>query len=598
LKLVVITTRLTISSTTVEDSMQQPTPFSLFRSPFRLSALAAAAALVLGVSACGGGGGGDVTPATPAVTTTTFSGTAATGAALANATVSINCASGTGSTTTSATGAYAKDIASVTLPCALRAASADGTTVLYSVTTATATSATTQVANITPLTQLVVASLTGAEPATLFNGFNATTAAVVTASGVAAAQTAVLNTLAQAGIDTAGVTDLIGGALTAGSHSGYDGVLDRVQTQLTSTGTTLATLTTTVAATSPAATAPGTTVADHTPRLPASMLLKAAASNCAALRSGVYRSIDPQKNSDLLHELDEGTLDAATLTWTEPDGTKSTLTPNGNCRYTYSDGDNVVSQAGIIMGSYLDDSGRSFGISFPKQSIAVSELAGSWNAIGFEKNGTLNHLGILLSADISATGGVTNIKDCVAPSYVCSGTTETVNFTAHADGGFNFVGSGTESWTDRGFAYRSGSGDLMIVTIAGDGSFDIWTKKRTLTLPAVGSSTPGGWDMNVNDMLVASDINSSAPSPVTSVDAAGSTFTRTQNSGANTPQYSVTLMLNKPLTGFNFRPASTVTAADGSTVNVRERTSLVFPGMGISFQSVPALGRFQMSVDQ
>ena len=146
----------------------------------KLGAVFGGAALL---SACGGGGGNDASPTVVAKPATTFSGTAATGAAMAGATVSINCASGTGTATTAANGSYTKDITDVTLPCVLKATSSDGKTVLHSITTpstgASANSA--QVANITPLTQLLVASLAGTDPAGAARG--AATAAETRDSG-------------------------------------------------------------------------------------------------------------------------------------------------------------------------------------------------------------------------------------------------------------------------------------------------------------------------------------------------------------------------------------------------------------------------------
>src|SRR5450830_531606 len=198
-------------------------------------ALGIASTGLLTIYGCGGGGGS--TSATTSDVTTTFNGVAATGAALAKATVSISCAVGSGSATTLTDGSYSVDIKNITLPCALKAASSDGTTVLYSVTSATATSKNTQVANITPLTQLLVASLTGSEPAAFFSNFSASTASSVTDSAISTAQTAVLGTLSNAGIDVFGLstTSLVSGPLVAGSPtSPYDVALEALGTKLTS----------------------------------------------------------------------------------------------------------------------------------------------------------------------------------------------------------------------------------------------------------------------------------------------------------------------------------------------------------------------------
>jgi hypothetical protein len=101
---------------------------------------AALAATVTGVVACGGGGGSS--------TTMNVSGTAAVGKALDGATVSVTCASGTGSATTNASGSYTVSIQNGEGPCVLTATK--GSTVLRSVTAGEG------VANITPLTHLLV----------------------------------------------------------------------------------------------------------------------------------------------------------------------------------------------------------------------------------------------------------------------------------------------------------------------------------------------------------------------------------------------------------------------------------------------------------
>ena len=85
-----------------------------------------------------------------------LSGTAATGLALASAQVDIKCATGTGSATTNASGAYTASISGAVLPCIIRVTGAAGgaAIVLHSVAEAgtTADSVTTATANVTPLT--------------------------------------------------------------------------------------------------------------------------------------------------------------------------------------------------------------------------------------------------------------------------------------------------------------------------------------------------------------------------------------------------------------------------------------------------------------
>ena len=178
------------------------------------------------------------------------------------------------------------------LPCVLEASS--GSTTLHSLASGSGTTAT---ANITPVTELVVAQLSGQDPATFFAGTTAGSASIastVTTDAVAAASQSVVQTLAAAGLDTTAVGDPLTGTLAAGSGSGYDGVLDTLGSTLASSGATLATLTATVAANSPASTSASSTTASSseaatTSLLPAALLLKPKAASCDALRNGSYR---------------------------------------------------------------------------------------------------------------------------------------------------------------------------------------------------------------------------------------------------------------------------------------------------------------------
>jgi hypothetical protein len=549
---------------------------------------------IAAIAACGDGDSGTLT------TPTTFSGTAATGAAMAGAAVSISCASGSGTATTSTTGSYTTAISGATLPCVLKATSSDGNTVLYSVTAASSTGP--QVANITPLTHLLVASLAGTDPATFFAGFNATTASTVTSSSVSAAQADVLNTLSNAGVNTTGLTDLLGGSLVAGSGSGYDGVLDALAALQTSTGTTLAQLTTTVAASSPAA--PITSASNnHTPSLPASLLLKTAASNCSALRSGDYVVIQPQKGVTITDQVSTSSFNASTLTWTDTDGTTNAFTSAGTCQYTEGGDGYAVSQAGIIMGVNSDQSVAGLTLAFPKQTIAVADLAGSWIGLGFQKNnaGTA-YVAETITTDVSSSGTFTNVSTCIGAQVgsSCSTSTTTINISSNSAGGFDWVGSGTSTWTERAFAYRAGSGDLMLVTIGGGGSLHVWNKQRTLSLPTVGAVVAGGWYVRMDNQWLAGSLTPTLNSfTVNSVDTAAGSYERTQNTVSGVPDYLETVFLNTPLAGYNLRNTSSVTSVfDSRTVNLRERTSMPLRGMGVSFQSFPTINSFQMSIDE
>jgi 5'-nucleotidase len=205
--------------------MTSPSDFYLLGSKLKRAsngtALAALAAL-LGVGilvACGGSTDG-----------VSVSGTAATGAAMASASVAIRCMGGSASTSTDSSGAYSVSVANAKVPCMLEAS--NGSTKLHSVVAADSSS--TANANITPLTEQLVANLSSAsaDTAALFAGFDSNSAALLSSANISKAHAAVLSSLADSGLDTAGVGDLVKGTLVpktaSASGNAYDQLLDKV----------------------------------------------------------------------------------------------------------------------------------------------------------------------------------------------------------------------------------------------------------------------------------------------------------------------------------------------------------------------------------
>ncbi len=161
-----------------------------------LTALAIAAGAL--VSACGGGGG------TAAPTAVRLGGVAAVGLALADSTVDVKCASGTGSATTDGSGAYTVTVENGALPCIIKVSgTANGVPVtLHSVAEAgtTSGSTTTATANVTPLTELILARAGGALPSDLFANFG--NGAAISGAALTQATTDVLAALSTAaGVD-------------------------------------------------------------------------------------------------------------------------------------------------------------------------------------------------------------------------------------------------------------------------------------------------------------------------------------------------------------------------------------------------------------
>ena len=142
----------------------------------------------------------------------TVSGTAATGMAMSGASISVKCVNGQSNTSTTATDGSYSIMASGAFPCMVEAS--DATHKLHSVANGSGRTAT---ANVTPLTEQMVASLSSdsVDTAALFAAFGAGSAATVASDKLAAAQTQVLANLAANGVNTSGLKDLIGDKLVA-----------------------------------------------------------------------------------------------------------------------------------------------------------------------------------------------------------------------------------------------------------------------------------------------------------------------------------------------------------------------------------------------
>lgn len=565
------------------------------------------------LAACGGGGDVASTPSTATGTTPTtsaaltLSGVAATGAAIGGKTVDAKCAAGTGSATSNADGSYTISVTSGSLPCVLKITPASGPA-LYSVATGSGNTAT---ANINPVTQLVVASLTGSDPDAYYTSFDSSAAAAVTPAAVTAAVSAVKTTLLAAGLDLSSI-DVLAGTLTPATTTttgnAYDQALDALAAELASAGTTLADLTTTVAAASTTATPTVTVATTGAASLPADLLLKPAASNCAALRSGSYQMVFPSSGQTLAAQYGKITIDAGTLAVVYTDGSSGAWTANGNCRYVDETGksDIVISPAGVIVARSYDTATTLYtmAIGFPAQTHTLAELAGTWNTAGMAYDtASALYVGNTVTGTFSATGTLSSVSSCSNASTwsvaSCAAMTSGFpTFQANADGGFDVLDAGATVAGGRTFAYRSGSGDMMMVHVDGDGSFEVRTKQRTNDLPVVGRVNTS-WDLKFTNHWLGTPVLTESTNTVTATDSAAGSFTRLAKTVGGTDEHLETVLVNNPRNGYNFRAAATVTGTDGVTqVSVSEWTNLGLRGMGMNALLRPAQKQFMFSVQQ
>lgn len=553
----------------------------------------AAMALAVVVAACGGGGGGG--EAAPAAASLTLSGTAATGAAIANKTVEVKCASGSGTGTTANNGSFSISISGGALPCVARVTTAAGV-VLHTVITGTGSAAS---ANITPLTHLIVASLTGVDPAVYFAAFEAGAVAALTGPAVTAAQDRVVAALKTNGIDASGLGNLITGNLVAASGStagsAVDQLLDTLKAKLDTAGVTLASYTTTISQTAATAT-PSAVVS-----VSADLALQPAAATCAALRSGVYRLIVPQvglAGSNGSASTEKLVFNATVPSFTDEASVTRTLTPvvGSPCRFTTSAGNDIVFAQSGAFGIRTGDGFMGFG--FPEQSIALADLAGNWNTIGYDRDNLTDPLGPeAFTFSVSSTGAVTFSKFCKDAKNCITSGLPTWTFTVNAAGGFDINrGNGMS----RLFAFRTGGGEMMIAGTGQDGTWTVGTRVRTTQLPTV-NAVSTGWNVGAVNQLTGSIYAptglaiSEYTNTVVSVDATTGTWVRNNVTNFTGPvtrpeQVVINNVGGTARDGYNWRKPEAVVNSVGATVNVSEFFSLGLRGTGMTAAALPGGG--------
>ncbi len=542
----------------------------------------AAAAVAISLVGCGGGGGSDPTPVTPAAVT--IAGTAAKGAALAGAAVSVKCATGTGSATTGADGKYTLTITGASLPCALKVVGTEGS-VFHSVVAGTGSTGS-YAANLTPLTELLLAKIAGVAPATYYTGFGSSTE--VTA-------TSLTDAIAYLKTALAGVTDLTGvnpvaDALAVGNP--LDLKIDALVKALAPAGTTLTEVAATIAA-NPAA-----------PNV-VSAPLAVAASDCAWLKSGKYRMINPNETDPKwrAHVL---TLDAAAKTVKNQDGVTLSVTSNGGCLYTLVEPDGthtiMVSSGGVLVvhSQLATSTARSVAIGLPEQSLPLAEFAGTWNLAGWDPASGIATAGYVAQTDeitLDANGQITANASCIGLA-ACGAKTGpfpriAVNATA---GGFDLL-EPSGALIGRMFLFKTLAGKAAFVFVANDGQFIVGSRKESLgTLPAAGTVTK--FRQFLLDGTGTVSVLTEDTITITAIDATARTTTRLLASNNRVD----ILTYDKPRNGLRYRALNSCTTA-GAATNCREVVQMPLQGMGITLTlsvgiTSPATAFYQVSVNK
>lgn len=419
--------------------------FPLLRSTLSLA--------VAALAACGGGGGD--APETELA----LSGVAATGRALAGAAIEVKCAGGSAGTTADATGAYSITLRDATLPCSVRATgTGDDPVVLHSIAEAGTTGEeerrTEAVANVTPLTELVLARLTGQLPTDFHAGF---AGASVAPDDLEQATQAVLQALEDAGITLTSIDPFKAPLVAATDEqegNAYDAHLDRLAELVPPVA--LPVLVNQVAQ---AADEPGGGMGD---------LVQAASggplAGCPYALSGTYRAVEyTGRVSTLVADFKAGTL-------TEAGATAYTITGSPEaCAFSATRTDTGVRSllevrvagggAGAFRVTREDGSVPNFGYFFPAQTLRASALDAqlTWLKSGFI-DGALGHAWGRMTRGADGLLTVCEYDD----QWACqpdAGARQSLR--ARADGGLDFIQGGVAEGAVL-YGYRAPDGFLAL----------------------------------------------------------------------------------------------------------------------------------------
>lgn len=552
------------------------------------STLVAGAAAAL-LAACGGGGGSDTPTPPPQASSITIAGVAAKGAALPGAAISAKCATGSGTATADASGAYSLTIASGALPCALRAQATEGTTTttFHSLLAGSGTTGS-FTAHITPLTELVVARAAAAVPGTFFDAFsgaNAPSAAAVTQAIEA------VRTMAAGLVDLSGVnpiSDPLVAAAGSAAGNALDQKIDTLMAALARAQIALADVSAAVA---------------ENPSVPAVIqtALKPVAEDCSWLRSGRYRMINPNETDPAwrTHVLE---VDAAAKRIKLFDNSTADYTSDGGCGYSINDGTTLdrimVSSGGLVVvfsQELATPTNRWITVGLPEQTLPLAEFAGTWHLAGWDPASGATTPGFVAQtgeATIDDQGRITALSGCVGTAACIADTGPFPTLAVHAQGGFTISEGGTA--IGRVFLYKALSGRKVLVMLTDDGQFIVGVPKAAIGAPTAPGTVSSirQFQLNGNGSILPL---SEQTYTFLSVDQATNSATRQRMSDGLID----TLRYDHPRPGLRYRAPNSC-SLNNAAANCAEIVQLPLQGMGIvlslSVGTTPTNAFFNVSV--
>lgn len=488
--------------------------------------LASVFALLSAVAACGGGGDDPKK--------LTIKGTAATGAAMSDATITAKCATGTQTGKAATSGAYSLVVEGGALPCLLEAKM--GSSTLYSMASGSGTDA---VANITPITHTVVAKALGDE-AKLKEAF-----AAPKPDALRAAATELADSLAAVRVALTGVADYTQDPFTTpfkAAHTGSDGKpvagdafdqqLDALQDKLEQADATLSELVSAIVANQAGG-------GDSTSSTGVFSLL------CPAVKAGDYVNFSQRGKVGI------GTFDPAKRTWTDKDeGGVADVDVTAGCEVTIKNNDGVAAIRVVFnaqgLGIWRDATSKStdFGIAMPLQKHTIADLAGKWNMVSFDRESTQDQPMFGYGKVTVEADGKWSPSMCETAAGVATCKPWTPEFPFEADSTGKFTnGNG------HGYLYKAPNGTKLYVQSFGyEYGLVVAAEQYKSTLPVVGSSF-NFWDVSGSLGTGATSTTDLATRgySVTAIDAATGSYTRSDGQ---------VRVINKPADGMSYRAAT------------------------------------------
>jgi hypothetical protein len=407
--------------------------------------------------------GGTTIGSTP--TPLVLEGTVATGAALSGATISAKCSTGSGTGTSATNGNYSISISNGTLPCVIRATSTDSSIVLHSAIEGSGSGKV--IANITPLSELIVTQTHGTDASDLFNQF-AATQGKLTPANLNDAKLKVRQALSSI-IDLTNVDPIKDSLIAAVGGTGgndLDKKIDTLRDKLNASDLKLGDLSSLLNANV------GATLSEIV-----KVTLQPRSAACKGLRSGTYRYIEPNAAT----ALGTITIDASTLKI----GNVQYLAPN--CFLASSTGEKATfGSFGVGVG--LTPAGN-LALFLPKQNLSLSDLAGTWNfvqrtkIIGSATNYKVTWGDMVFGQD----GKASSLRTCDANGCTNLALADLPIYTTSGDGSF------TAQDGMRAAAYRAATGNTVLIGIdkaVDSGRLFVARKGGIATLPLISENLP------------------------------------------------------------------------------------------------------------